>query len=126
MISVSIVGGSGYTGGEALRLLLGHPHVRISQVTSESNAGKFVHSVHPNLRKRTDLKFVSSADIKKADLLFLCFPHGMAMDQIQDYLRLAERVIDFTSFMDGVAPAVHPGPDDRRSGAGGYPASAPR
>jgi LysW-gamma-L-alpha-aminoadipyl-6-phosphate/LysW-L-glutamyl-5-phosphate reductase len=97
MISVSIVGGSGYTGGEALRVLLGHPHVRVSQVTSESNAGKFVHSVHPNLRKRTDLKFVSSADIKKADLLFLCLPHGMAMDQIQNYLSLAARVIDLSA-----------------------------
>ena len=76
MISVSIVGGSGYTGGEALRLLLGHPQVRMSQVTSESNAGKFVHSVHPNLRKRTDLKFSARVRSKKADLAFLCLPHG--------------------------------------------------
>jgi [amino group carrier protein]-6-phospho-L-2-aminoadipate/5-phospho-L-glutamate reductase len=97
MISVSIVGGSGYTGGEALRLLLGHPQVRISQVTSESNAGKFVHSVHPNLRKRTDLKFSASVDLKKADLAFLCLPHGTTMDRIQDYLKLADRVIDLSA-----------------------------
>jgi N-acetyl-gamma-glutamyl-phosphate/LysW-gamma-L-alpha-aminoadipyl-6-phosphate reductase len=97
MISVSIVGGSGYTGGEALRLLLGHPQVRISQITSESNAGKFVHSVHPNLRKRTDLKFSASVDLKKADLAFLCLPHGTAMDRIQDYLKLADRVIDLSA-----------------------------
>jgi LysW-gamma-L-alpha-aminoadipyl-6-phosphate/LysW-L-glutamyl-5-phosphate reductase len=97
MISVSIVGGSGYTGGEALRLLLGHPHVRISQVTSESNAGKFVHSVHPNLRKRSDLKFSASADLKKVDLVFLCLPHGMAMDRIQDYFKAADRVIDLSA-----------------------------
>jgi LysW-gamma-L-alpha-aminoadipyl-6-phosphate/LysW-L-glutamyl-5-phosphate reductase len=97
VISVSIVGGSGYTGGETLRLLLGHPHVRTSQVTSEANAGKFLHSVHPNLRKRTDLKFVASADLQKADLIILCLPHGMAMDRIEAYFKLAERVIDLSA-----------------------------
>ncbi len=97
MISVSIVGASGYTGGETLRLLLGHPRVRVSQVTSESNAGKFVFSVHPNLRKRTDLKFVASADLRKSDLLFLCLPHGMAMSRIQDYMKLAVRIIDLSA-----------------------------
>jgi len=97
MISVSIVGASGYTGGETLRLLLGHPQVKVSQVASESNAGQFVHSIHPNLRKRTDLKFVPSADLKKVDLIFLCLPHGMAMDRIQDYMKLADRVIDLSA-----------------------------
>jgi len=97
MTSVSIVGASGYTGGETLRLLLGHPQVKVSQVTSESNAGKYVHSVHPNLRKRTDLKFVASADLKKADLLFLCLPHGMTMGRIAEFLQLGERIIDLSS-----------------------------
>ncbi len=97
MISVSIVGGSGYTGGETLRLLLGHPHVKIHQVTSESNTGKFVHSVHPNLRKRTDLKFIASADLQRTDLIFLCLPHGMAMERIEDFFNLAERLIDLSA-----------------------------
>jgi N-acetyl-gamma-glutamyl-phosphate/LysW-gamma-L-alpha-aminoadipyl-6-phosphate reductase len=97
MISVSIVGASGYTGGETLRLLLGHPEVEVSQVTSESNAGKYVHSVHPNLRKRTDLKFAASDELKSADLIFLCLPHGVAMNRIQDYLKLADRVIDLSA-----------------------------
>ena len=97
MISVSIVGASGYTGGEMLRLLLGHPQVKISQATSESNAGKFVHSVHPNLRKRTDLRFVASSEVKKADLVILCLPHGMVMDRIHDYLRLGDRIIDLSA-----------------------------
>jgi N-acetyl-gamma-glutamyl-phosphate/LysW-gamma-L-alpha-aminoadipyl-6-phosphate reductase len=97
VISASIIGASGYTGGETLRLLLGHPQVKIGQVTSESNAGKYVHSVHPNLRRRTDLKFVPSADLKKTDLLFLCLPHGMAMRRIQDCLDLADRVIDLSA-----------------------------
>jgi len=49
-VRVSIVGGSGYGGGELLRLLLGHPQVEIAQVTSESHTGEYVHSLHPNLR----------------------------------------------------------------------------
>jgi N-acetyl-gamma-glutamyl-phosphate/LysW-gamma-L-alpha-aminoadipyl-6-phosphate reductase len=97
MISVSIVGASGYTGGETLRLLLDHPQIRICQVTSESNAGKYVYAVHPNLRKRTDLKFVPSSDLKPVDLVFLCLPHGMAMVRMQSYLALAERIIDLSA-----------------------------
>ncbi len=97
MISVCIVGASGYTGGEALRLLLDHPYVKVSQVTSESNAGKYVHSVHPNLRKRTDLKFALSADLKKSDLVFLCLPHGMAMNRIREFKSLGERLIDLSA-----------------------------
>jgi N-acetyl-gamma-glutamyl-phosphate/LysW-gamma-L-alpha-aminoadipyl-6-phosphate reductase len=97
MITVSIVGASGYTGGEVLRLLLGHPQVKVSQITSESNTGKYVFSVHPNLRKRTDLKFVSSSELKKADLIFLCLPHGMAMNRIQVFFALADRIIDLSA-----------------------------
>ena len=51
-LSTAIVGGSGYTGGELLRLLLGHPRVDVRQVTSERLDGQFVHFTHPNLRRR--------------------------------------------------------------------------
>ena len=57
MINVSIIGGSGYGGGELLRLLLGHPQVQVQQVTSRSHVDEYVYQVHPNLRKRTQLKF---------------------------------------------------------------------
>jgi N-acetyl-gamma-glutamyl-phosphate/LysW-gamma-L-alpha-aminoadipyl-6-phosphate reductase len=97
MITVCIVGASGYTGGETLRLLLGHPMVKVLQVTSETNAGKFVYSIHPNLRKQTDLKFVPSEGLRRVDLAFLCLPHGMAMHRIQDYLGVAERIIDLSA-----------------------------
>ena len=96
-IIVSIVGGSGYVGGETLRLLLQHPHVRVAQVTSESNAGKFVYSVHPNLRKQTDLRFVSLSDLAPCDLLFLCLPHGMSMGRIGQFKALAPRLIDLSA-----------------------------
>ena len=97
MTTVSIVGGSGYAGGEALRLLLSHPYVRIQQVTSESNAGKFVHNVHPNLRKRTDLKFSPKRDLEPCDVLFLALPHGVAMTEIEGLLDKAPIVIDLSA-----------------------------
>ncbi len=96
-ISVSIIGGSGYVGGELLRLLLDHPHVEIKQVTSERNAGSFVHFTHPNLRGRTKLQFVSATDIEACDLLFLCLPHGGAMERIETFAALAERIIDLSA-----------------------------
>lgn len=108
MISVSVIGASGYTGGETLRLLLGHPQIKVRQVTSESNAGKFVHSIHPNLRKRTNLRFVASADLKRVDLIFLCLPHGRAMDRIREYMELADRVIDLSADFRLRDPADYP------------------
>ncbi len=96
MISVSIVGGSGYSGGELIRLLLGHPHVQIQQVTSERFAGKPVHRAHPNLRKATALKFSSLAQLSACDALFLCLPHGKAMNNIEHFMALAPRLIDLS------------------------------
>ena len=96
-INVSIVGASGYVGGELLRLLLDHPHVAVKQVTSERNAGSFVHFTHPNLRGRTKLQFVSAADLESCDLLFLGLPHGGAMEQIDHFAGLAERIVDLSA-----------------------------
>ncbi len=97
MITVSIVGGSGYTGGETLRLLLNHPMVQLNQVTSESYSGKYVHAVHPNLRGMNPKKFVRSAHLEKADLLFLCLPHGTSMNRIEEFLKIGSRIIDLSS-----------------------------
>ncbi len=96
-IRASIVGGSGYAGGELLRLLLDHPYVEVLQVTSERNAGSFVHFVHPNLRGHTKLQFVSSDEIEPCDLLFLCLPHSSAMNNIEHYASLAERIVDLSA-----------------------------
>lgn len=96
-VRVAIVGASGYTGGETLRLLLGHPHVEIVQVTSDSYAGKPVTWAHPNLRKRTQLRFVPHAEITACDTLFLCLPHGETMKQIDRFESLAERIIDLSA-----------------------------
>ncbi len=96
-VRVSIVGGSGYGGGELLRLLLAHPHVRIMQVTSERFAGKAIARVHPNLRKATAARFCTTAELAPCDLLFLCLPHGQAMNRIESYRSLAPRLIDLSS-----------------------------
>jgi N-acetyl-gamma-glutamyl-phosphate/LysW-gamma-L-alpha-aminoadipyl-6-phosphate reductase len=96
-MKVSIIGASGYVGGELLRLLLLHPHVEIQQVTSESNAGKFVHSIHPNLRKLTTLKFCSIQEIKPCDLLFAALPHGSFMSKFEGLRSLAPRIIDLSA-----------------------------
>ena len=96
-LSVSILGASGYAGGELLRLLLDHPHVEVAQVTSERNAGSFVHFTHPNLRGRTRLKFVSAAELGPCDVLVLGLPHGGAMGRIDEFAELAGRIIDLSA-----------------------------
>ncbi|MCA9297524.1 MAG: N-acetyl-gamma-glutamyl-phosphate reductase, partial [Phycisphaerales bacterium] len=97
MIRASIVGGTGYTGGELLRLLLDHPEAEVVQVTSRSSVGRFVHGDHPNLRSRTSLKYVLPDAIEPCDVLFLCMPHGEASGQIEALSSKAERIIDLSA-----------------------------
>ena len=96
-ISVSIIGASGYTGGELLRLALSHPQLEVKQVTSERLDGQFVHFTHPNLRGRTALKFVRAEAVEKCDLLFLGLPHGSAMSRIDHLATLADRIVDLSA-----------------------------
>jgi N-acetyl-gamma-glutamyl-phosphate/LysW-gamma-L-alpha-aminoadipyl-6-phosphate reductase len=93
----SIVGASGYAGGELLRLLLDHPQIEVGQVTSERSAGTFVYFTHPNLRGRTKLQFVSAAELEPCDLLFLGLPHGSAMERIEHYAQMASKIIDLSA-----------------------------
>jgi len=97
MNSVSIVGGSGYGGGELLRLLLGHPNVEVKQVTSRSHLGEYVYQVHPNLRKQTKLQFCDPAQLEPVDVLFLALPHGEAQKQIDHYAELAPKIVDLSA-----------------------------
>lgn len=96
-LRVSIVGGSGYAGGELIRLLLDHPHVELVQVTSESARGKFVHSVHPNLRKRTTLAFSGLDQLAPCDFLFLAQSHGWAMEYMAQLRDIAPRIVDLSA-----------------------------
>ncbi|MEC9373227.1 MAG: N-acetyl-gamma-glutamyl-phosphate reductase [Planctomycetota bacterium] len=96
-ISASIVGASGYGGGELLRLLLSHPQVEVKQITSRQNAGKFALSVHPNLRGRTKLKFTTPDQLEKCDVLFLGLPHSKSAADIEKYASIAERIVDLSA-----------------------------
>jgi len=96
-IRVSIVGASGYSGGELLRLLLGHPSVDIVQTTSERLASRPVQHAHPNLRGRTELRFTSLSSLESCDLLFLALPHGTTAHQFDFFSQRAPRIIDLSA-----------------------------
>lgn len=95
--TASIVGGSGYGGGELLRLLLSHPQVEVGQVTSRSHIGEYVYQVHPNLRKRSRLKFSDPSQLGPVGVLFLAQPHGQAQHNIEHYAQLAPKIIDLSA-----------------------------
>jgi N-acetyl-gamma-glutamyl-phosphate/LysW-gamma-L-alpha-aminoadipyl-6-phosphate reductase len=96
-LRVAIAGASGYTGGELARLLLFHPQVELTRVASSSHAGQYLHSMHPNLRRVSSLRFCHPGDLTSCDLLFLCLPHGASATEIERYRALAPRVIDLAA-----------------------------
>jgi len=96
-LNVSIVGGAGYVGGELLRLLLDHEHVRLKQVTADRSAGQPLHTAHPHLRGRVDTRFAEEAALEPCDLLFLALPHGKAQCGIERFSRLAPRLVDLSA-----------------------------
>ena len=94
MIRVAIAGGSGYAGGELLRLLIAHPDADVVQITSERLAGKLAQRAHPNLRGATRLRFRTLAELDRCDVLVSCLPHGESGRRMDDFRRVAPRVID--------------------------------
>lgn len=119
MIRVGIVGGSGFTGGELLRLLHFHPHVELTQITSREHAGRYVYTVHPNMRGISRLQFIHPDALEECDLLFLAVPHGHSANQIEHYTQIAPRIVDLSAdFRLSSAEAyqewygnAHPAPD---------------
>ncbi|MEA1993603.1 MAG: N-acetyl-gamma-glutamyl-phosphate reductase [Euryarchaeota archaeon] len=96
-MNVSIIGGSGYVGGELLRLLLDHPAVTVRQVTSERSKGAPVSLTHPNLKERTTLKFSSIDEFEETDLIFSALPHRALMERIDKLTTLSPRIIDLSA-----------------------------
>ncbi len=94
--TVTVVGGSGFTGGELLRLLDGHPEFEVAQATSRSYENRTVGSVHPNLRGM-GLRFSDPADLESVDVLFACTPHGVSMAHIDAYREAADTVVDLSA-----------------------------
>lgn len=100
MVRVGVIGGSGYVGGELLRLLLFHPKVEVTLVTSDKYAGEYVFTVHPNLRGLTQLKFVplNIQNIKdNCEIVFTAVPHGAAVKLVPKLLDLGLKVIDMSA-----------------------------
>jgi len=96
-LTVSVIGGSGYAGGELLRILLQHRHVRLAQVTSNRYAGLPVALLHPNLRGLTALSFVRPEEVGPCDLIFLALPNGESMHSIRGWMEKADRIIDLSA-----------------------------
>lgn len=107
-MNVAVVGGSGYVGGELLRILLGHPEVEVAQVISESMAGKAVARAHPNLRKRTALTFEPRSRLRPADVTFLATPHGESMAGMGELLGSGGVVIDLSADFRLKDPNAYP------------------
>lgn len=96
-LRAAIVGGSGFTGGELLRLLHFHPNVEVTQITSREYTGQYVHAVHPNLRSVSRLQFIHPDALQPADVLFLALPHGTSAANIEGYAALAPTIIDLSA-----------------------------
>jgi N-acetyl-gamma-glutamyl-phosphate reductase len=100
MLKVAIVGASGYTGVELLRLLYCHPEVAVTCVTSEQSAGKKISDIFPSLRGRCDYLLENLEPVKiaeKADFIFTALPHKAAMEVVPTFIRLGRRVIDLSA-----------------------------
>lgn len=99
MIKVGIVGGTGYTGVELLRLLAQHPQVELKAITSRSEAGMPVSQMFPNLRGRVDLPFTEPTieNLGDCDVVFFATPNGVAMKQVPELLDKGIKVIDLAA-----------------------------
>ncbi|MEW6099993.1 MAG: N-acetyl-gamma-glutamyl-phosphate reductase [Pseudomonadota bacterium] len=99
MIKVGIVGGTGYTGVELLRLLAQHPEAQVVAITSRKEAGMPVADMYPSLRGRVDLAFVTpdEARLTECDVVFFATPHGVAMSQARELLAAGVKLIDLAA-----------------------------
>lgn len=100
MLKVAIVGASGYTGVELLRILYTHPEAAVTSVTSEQSAGKRISDVFPSLRGRCDLVLENLEPVRvadKADFIFTALPHKAAMEVVPTFLKLGKRVVDLSA-----------------------------
>lgn len=99
MVRVGVVGGTGYTGVELLRLLAQHPSVELTAITSRGDAGLLVADMFPSLRGRVGLRFVdpANASVDNCDLVFFATPNGIAMQQAAALLDKGVRIVDLSA-----------------------------
>ena len=99
-LKIAIVGSSGYTGGELMRILLNHPRVTVSAITSERSAGRPITAIFPHLASLTDLvcePLDPDAIAKKADFVFLALPHVTAQEAAFRFHKLGKKVVDLSA-----------------------------
>lgn len=99
MVKLAIIGGTGYTGVELLRLLAQHPRAEVVAISSRSEAGRPVADLFPNLREHYDLRFTDPADVDYADidLVFFATPHGVAQSSMAKVLSSGTKVVDLSA-----------------------------
>lgn len=100
MIRVAVVGATGYTGGELLRILLAHPEARVDHVTSESRPGQRLGEIHPFLRGRIDLtleSFNAKRLAGQCDVAFFALPHGVGSKNIAEFVAQGKKAIDLSA-----------------------------
>ncbi len=98
-IKAGIVGGTGYTGVELLRLLADHPNVELKAITSRKEAGTAVSAMFPSLRRRVDIAFTepTPAALRGCDVVFFAAPTGVAMEQARALLEQGIRIVDLSA-----------------------------
>lgn len=122
MIRAGVMGATGYTGLELLKLLLRHPQVELVALTSRQEGEPKIADVHPQLRGRTDLRLenLPAAELaSKCDCVFSCLPHGASAEAVGEVLRAGGRVVDFSAdyrlndadIYEHWYETVHPDPD---------------
>ncbi|MHA1282518.1 MAG: N-acetyl-gamma-glutamyl-phosphate reductase [Promethearchaeota archaeon] len=100
VIKAGVIAASGYAGGETVRLLLNHPNVKLTYITSRRLISKYFHSVYPNFRKISDLKFEeynAKKAAEKCDIVFLGVPHGVSQNLVPELLEVGLKVIDLSA-----------------------------
>ncbi len=110
MLKVAIVGASGYTGLELIRILHCHPEVAVTCLTSEQSAGKRISEVFPTLRGRCDIVLENLEPVhvaEKADIIFTALPHKAAMEVVPTFLKLGKKVVDLSADYRLSDPAVY-------------------
>ena len=95
---IGIIGATGYTGSELMRILINHPDIELSFITSESRKGEKFSDVHPFLEGIADQELISINDIKgdEAELVFLALPHGVSMDFVKKFSQKDFRIVDLS------------------------------
>lgn len=97
MIKAAIIGASGYTGGELLRIISVRDDVEIVQATSQRFLGMTLGQVHPNLRGHSELRFTTDEEITECDVIFCGLPHGATMSRMEELLKSAPHVVDLSA-----------------------------